>query len=163
MIEERTSLSEPGFLPSFEGFYRARWQQVYRAVAIGINDADLAREAVDEAMVRAYERWRKVSGMTNPEGWVFRVAMNWATSRLRRRKLLLRSAEPISVSEIPDVADLRVVEAVRRLPPRQRDVVVARFILDMSEADTAQALGIPRGTVKSRLSRGLSTLKEVLS
>lgn len=114
-------------------------------------------------MVRAYERWRKVSGMANPEGWVFRVAINWATSRLRRRRLLLRSAEPISVFQIPDMADARVVEAVRRLPGRHRDVVVARFLLDMSEADTAEALGIPRGTVKSRLSRALSTLKEVLS
>ncbi|HLF59909.1 MAG TPA: SigE family RNA polymerase sigma factor [Acidimicrobiia bacterium] len=156
-------MSEPAFLPSFEGFYRASWHQIYRAVAISINDSDLGREAVDEAMVRAYERWRKVSVMANPEGWVFRVAMNWARSRLRRRKLQFRSGEPIGVFQIPDVADLKVVEAVRGLPGRQRDVVVARYLLDMSEADTAQALGIPRGTVKSRLSRALSTLREDLT
>ncbi|HLF42547.1 MAG TPA: sigma-70 family RNA polymerase sigma factor [Acidimicrobiia bacterium] len=163
MIEEHVSLSDPAFLPSFEGFYRASWQQIYRAVAISINDPDLGREAVDEAMVRAYERWKKVSTMANPEGWVFRVALNWAVSRLRRRKLRFRSGEPVGFFQNPEMADLRLVEAVRRLPHRQREVVVARYLLDMSEADTAQALGIPRGTVKSRLSRALSTLKEVLS
>lgn len=162
MIEEKVSVSEPEVVASFEGFYRTSWQQIYRAVAISVNDSDLAKEAVDEAMVRAYERWRKVSAMANPEGWVFRVALNWAMSRLRRRKLQLRFGQPAGVLHDPDVADPKLVDAVRLLPHRHRNVVVARFLLDMSEADTAEALGIPRGTVKSRLSRALSALKEVL-
>jgi RNA polymerase sigma-70 factor (ECF subfamily) len=56
-----------------------------------------------------------------------------------------------------------LVAAVRSLPRRQRDVVIARCLLDMSEVDTAGALGIPVGTVKSRLSRGLARLKEQLA
>ena len=163
MIEEQVTLTEPAFADSFERFYADGWQTVYRALVVGIGDVDLAREAVDEAMVRAYERWRTVSTMENREGWVYRVASNWATSRLRRRRLRLRTLETIGVSHDPEVVDPRLLEAIRRLSPKHRDVVVARYLLDMSESATAQALGIPEGTVKSRLSRALAELKEVLS
>ena len=163
MIEDQVTVNEPGFVDSFERFYADSWQTVYRALVVGIGDHDLAREAVDEAMVRAYERWRTVSTMENREGWVYRVASNWATSRLRRRKLQLRYTDPAGVSHDPEVVDPRLLEAVRHLSPRHRDVVVARYLLDLSESATAQALGIPEGTVKSRLSRALAELKEVLS
>ena len=163
MIEGRIELTETGFADSFERFYTDNWQSVYRALAVGIGDIDLAREATDEAMVRAYERWRTVSHMANPGGWVYRVGANWATSRLRRRRLQLRRLPAAGVSTNPDAVDPRLLEAVRRLSPRHRDVVVARYLLDMSESDTASALGIPKGTVKSRLSRALTELKEALS
>jgi RNA polymerase sigma-70 factor (ECF subfamily) len=163
MIEEQVALTEHGFVDSFERFYSATWQTVYRALVVAIGDHDLAREAVDEAMVRAYEQWRTVSTMRNREGWVYRVASNWATSRLRRRKLMFRPVPGSSITQNPEIADPRLIEAVRRLSPRHRDVVVARYLLDLSESATAQALGIPEGTVKSRLSRALAQLKEVLS
>ena len=156
-------MSEPGFADSFERFYADTWQTVYRALVVGIGDGDLAREAVDEAMARAYERWRTVSTMTNREGWVYRVASNWATSRLRRRRSQLRPLPKEAASHDPDVVDPRLLDAVRRLSPKHRDVIVARYLLDLSESATAQALDIPEGTVKSRLSRALAQLKEVLS
>jgi RNA polymerase sigma factor (sigma-70 family) len=163
MIEDQIVVSEPGFVDSFERFYAESWQLVYRALVVGIGDTDLAREAVDEAMVRAYERWGTVSTMTNREGWVYRVASNWATSRLRRRRLQFRRVPSVEAAHDPEVIDPRLLEAVRNLTRRHRDVVVARYLLDMSESATAQALGIPEGTVKSRLSRALAQLKEVLS
>jgi RNA polymerase sigma factor (sigma-70 family) len=163
MIEEQVLVNEPGFADSFEKFYADCWHKVYRALAVGIGDRDLAREAVDEAMARAYERWRSVSTMTNREGWVYRVASNWATSRLRRRRLQLRRAPDPETIYQPEVADPELLEAIRGLSTRYRDVVVARYLLDMSESATAQALGIPEGTVKSRLSRALAELKESLS
>lgn len=163
MIEEQVAVTEPGFADSFERFYADCWQTVYRALVVGIGDGDLAREAVDEAMVRAYERWRTVSPMENREGWVYRVASNWATTRLRRRRLQFRRMPAVESTNDPELVDPRLLEAVRRLSPKHRDVVVARYLLDMSESATAQALGIPAGTVKSRLSRALAELKEVLS
>jgi RNA polymerase sigma factor (sigma-70 family) len=163
MIEDHVAVSEPGFVDSFERFYAESWQIVYRALVVGIGDSDLAREAVDEAMVRAYERWRTVSTMANREGWVYRVASNWAMSRLRRRRLRFRTASSVAATHDPDVVDPKLLKAVRGLSQRHRDVVVARYLLDMSESATAQALGIPEGTVKSRLSRALDELKEVLS
>ena len=163
MIEKQVSLTEPSLVGSFERFYRDSWQRVFRAVTLSVDETDLAREAVDEAMVRAYERWRKVSTMANPEGWVFRVATNWAVSRLRRRRLQFRHHETPHEVHDPEAPEPGLIVAVRALPRGQRDVVIARYLLDMSEVDTAAALGIPVGTVKSRLSRALVKLKEALS
>lgn len=163
MLEETTVEVQYLHVSSFETFYNENWPKVHRAVAVIIRDADLAKEAVDEAMVRAYERWKTVAKMANSEGWVYRVAVNWARSRLRRRALWTGLSPSPRVVQDPEVSDPQVVEAVRRLSPRQRDVVVLRFLLDLSEADTAEALGIPRGTVKSRLSRAVEILREELS
>ncbi len=58
----------------FEVFYRRSWSGVYRPLAATLGDAELASEAVDEAMVRAYSKWRSVRKMSNAEGWVYRVA-----------------------------------------------------------------------------------------
>jgi RNA polymerase sigma-70 factor (ECF subfamily) len=149
---------------SFESFYRDRWSEIHRAVAVGLSDSDLSREAVDEAMVRAFERWDQVSQMSNPSGWVYRVAMNWARSRLRRRSLLPWTKRPVGVIEdTHDLIDPSTVAALQQLPLLQREVVVARLLLDMSEVGAAEALGVPRGTVKSRLSRALKNLRKELT
>jgi RNA polymerase sigma factor (sigma-70 family) len=149
---------------SFDAFYSQSWGEVYRAVAVGVGEPDLAREAVDEAMTRAFERWPSVSVMANPEGWVYRVAVNWARSILRRRQVALRKRfVPDPSADLSDPPDPELTEAIRNLPSHQRDVLVARFLLDMSVEDTAEAFGIPDGTVKSRISRALTTLREDLS
>src|SRR5690606_3996846 len=77
-------------LRNFEHFYAAEVDDLYRTLALVLRDADLAHEAVDEAMARAFQRWNKVRSYENPTGWVYRVAMNWALSRLRRRKREVR-------------------------------------------------------------------------
>jgi len=163
MLEESKVEAPYLRISTFETFYNLNWSKVHRAVAVVIRDPDLSNEAVDEAMVRAYENWKKVSAMANSEGWVYRVAVNWARSRLRRRSLWKRLIPPTIVAHDPEVSDPAVVRAIRQLSPRQRDVVILRFLLDMSEADTAEALGIPQGTVKSRLSRAVDALREELS
>jgi RNA polymerase sigma-70 factor (ECF subfamily) len=75
----------------FEEFYRAHVDRVYRALAVTLGDSQLAREAADEAMARAYAHWRRVRGLDNPGGWAYRVGLNWATSwwrKLRRERAL---------------------------------------------------------------------------
>lgn len=148
----------------FDAFYRRAWQAIYRAVAVIVGHSDLAREATDEAMTRAFARWSAVSRMENPEGWVYRVAVNWARSKQRRQRLALMKPIPtIGGAQADRLPDPDLHAAITRLPDHHKDVVVARYLLDMSEVATAQAFGIPRGTVKSRLSRALATLKEELS
>src|SRR5438128_2155222 len=71
--------------PTFEDFYATARPSIARALALALGDVDLATEATDEALARAYERWPLVSRLDRPEGWVYRVAMNWALSVLRRR------------------------------------------------------------------------------
>ena len=70
--------------PSFEDFYRTNRTSIGRALALTLRDTALAAEAIDEAMARAYQRWPHVSQLENPGGWVYRVALNWSRSVLRR-------------------------------------------------------------------------------
>lgn len=113
-------------------------------------------------MARAFQRWNKVRSYENPTGWVYRVAMNWALSRLRRRKREVRQLAEGSVN-LPPIPDQALIDAVMALPLRFREVVVLRYLLDWSEEATASRLSIPKGTVKSRLHRALQRLREELS
>ena len=72
--------------PSFEAYYRAQRQHIFRALALTLGNRDLAEDAVDEAMTRTYQHWRTVSSFDNQAGWTYRVGLNWARSRLRKRK-----------------------------------------------------------------------------
>lgn len=150
-------------IESFEAFYVRVGARVHRAVAVGTGNSDLAADATEEAMVRAYERWDQVSGMKNPDGWVYVTAMNWARNWLRRGKYWSNAPVPELGVTDPDTPDPQLVAALRNLPFSQREAIVARFLLDMSEAQMAEVLGVAKGTVKSRLHRGLATLKKDLS
>ena len=146
---------------TFDEFYRLHRDQVARALVLTLGDRDLGSEAADEAMVRTLQHWRKVSGYECPEGWAYRVGLNWATSRLRRRrnhpgKVAVRD----SVTDA--VPDVDVEAALAGLAVPLRSVVVLRLYLDWSVATTAEALGVRPGTVKSRLSRAMDQLRDVL-
>ncbi len=142
----------------FEDFYREQRDRIGRALAVTFNDDELAAEAVDEAMTRAYARWAKVSCYDNPGGWVFRVGLNWGISVLRRRKRATPTDahEAVTTADGPDPA---IAAAVAALHPDQRAVVVCRLLLGWSEQQTASALRIRPGTVKSRLHRASGRLQ----
>lgn len=144
----------------FDAFYRKCRTEVARALILAVGDRDLGSEAADEALARALERWADVKSYENPEGWVFKVGLNWARSRLRRRPVpttLLDGGH--QVDELPEP---ELLEAVEQLPFDHRSVVVARFFLDWSIQQTAEALGLPEGTVKSRQVRALKRLHKKL-
>lgn len=147
---------------SFTEFYEASWHTVVRGLAVTLGDEDLAAEATDEAMVRAYQRWRTVRHYDAPAGWVYRVGLNWARSYHRRARRQLPFPRPDRV-EPPAMADPSVAEALAALDLDLRAVVVCRLILDWSVRDTADALGVPPGTVKSRLHRALAQLHDALA
>jgi RNA polymerase sigma-70 factor (ECF subfamily) len=143
---------------SFDSFYDTTRPRVFRAVAIALGDSDLALDATDEAMARAAERWQEVGVYANPAGWVYRVALNWARSRLRRlsRERGHLEYEPGYEQAIPDP---HLVERVLALPTSYRAVIVARFFLDLSVDETSEVLQIPTGTVKTRTHRALRRLR----
>jgi RNA polymerase sigma factor (sigma-70 family) len=148
---------------AFEHFYRTERPGLLRAVQFTIEDRDLATEAIDEAFVRAYERWDSVRAMGNPCGWVYMVAVNWARNRLRRRGVERRKPpHPELPRELEGVADPALAAAIAQLPLDQRSVVVMRFHLDWSVDEVAEALGVAPGTVKSRLHRALRRLESML-
>ncbi|MCY3609307.1 MAG: sigma-70 family RNA polymerase sigma factor [Acidimicrobiaceae bacterium] len=148
----------------FEDFYANHRDELARALGLALRDSALGAEAADEAFARACQRWGQVSAYANPQGWVFRVGLNWARSWLRRvrrereRRPLL--AQPHATEDRARDVDLE--RALATLNDSHRAVIVARFYLDWSVAETADALGIATGTVKSRLSRGLEQLRDVL-
>jgi len=144
----------------FHDFYADARTSVGRALAITLGDRDLAADAVDEALVRAYQRWERVRTLDQPAGWVYRVGLNHARSRLRR--LLRRPPAPVDGHAEMHVSDPAIERALGRLSVDQRAVVVCRHLLGWSEAQTAEALHIRPGTVKSRLSRALTRLEAEL-
>jgi len=151
---------------SFESFYAATADRVYRALAVTLGDSHLAREATDEAMARAFVRWRQVAAVENPGGWVFRVGLNWATSwrRKLRRERALPEAEhglPVVLPAEPDGAD--AMAALARLGVAARAVVVCRVLFGLSTVETAKVLHVAEGTVRSRLSRAMTVLRRELS
>ena len=145
----------------FEDFYGEARASIARALTLSLGDRDLAFEATDEAMARAYERWPTVSRLDRPEGWVYRVAMNWALSILRRRRRSdhrLYDPDDATIT----VADPDLHAAIGELDVKHRSVIVCRHLLGWSVADTARALGVREGTVKSRLSRATRILQSRL-
>jgi len=142
----------------FEAFYAAHRSRLYRALTLALRDSTLAAEATDEAFTRAYERWNDVAGYTNPAGWIYRVAMNWATSsiRKRRRETIGNLTDRPTIDE--EITDPRLVAAIADLSLEHRSVVVMRYFLDWSTDEMAEALDVAPGTVKSRLHRALAAL-----
>lgn len=155
--EADTSVSQDRFLE-----LHLQRDRLYRAVALAVGDTGMAADAIDEAMTRAYTRWNLIRVYASPEGWVYRVALNVARSAQRkthREDLWDQPPERMVVDVEPD---LEMRSAIGRLPVKFRSVVVARYLLDWSTAATAEALGIPEGTVKTRLRRALARLAKDL-
>jgi len=146
----------------FPDFYRVHHQPVFRALAATLRDDDLAREAADEAMTRAYQRWSKVSDYDNAPGWVYRVGLNWALSRLRKQTREHLSDAPPDRGVNQALPDPDVDAALRGLPLEARSLVVLRHLMDWSYEEIASALGIPVGTAKSRLHRVMNELRTTL-
>lgn len=147
---------------AFAVFYSRHGEQVLRALAVTLDNQELARDATQEAMARAWRSWSQVQTFANPPGWVYRVGLNWARSRLRRvsREVLgVFRDRSLPASEVPDPA---LARAVQVLSQRQRAVVVLRLYLDWSVADVAAALGIPEGTVRSRQHTAMNQLRTTL-
>lgn len=146
----------------FPDFYRVNHQPVLRALVATLGEPELAREAVDEAMTRAYQRWTTVSTYSNAPGWVYRVALNWARSRLRKQKREDLSDVPPEQPVHQPLPDPDVEAALRDLPLEARSLVVLRHLLDWSYEEIAAALDMPVGTAKSRLHRVMNELRQTL-
>ena len=152
----------------FAEFYASCKDRCLRAaVASGMTQA-AAEEAVAEAFARAYASWPTVRGHASPAAWVVRVAINADISwwRRRRRETTVVDGDLDGLAHAPSGAReevLDAMEAVRRLPARQREVVVLRHLLDLDTATTAAVLGIAEGTVTAHLHRAHTTLRAGLA
>jgi RNA polymerase sigma-70 factor (ECF subfamily) len=157
---------EPEFMPvevlsvDFGTFFEQHHAEMVRALTLALGDPDLGRDAAAEGFVRALQRWSTVSMLANPGGWVYRAGINWARWRKTRRERFGLQIDAEAGATTP--TDEALVRALRQLSVDHRTVVVGRYYLDWSEEQLATALDIAPGTVKSRLSRALTHLSELM-
>jgi len=151
----------------YSAYVAARWSTLIRAARLLGCSADEAEDVVQAALVKCYVSWSKVSTAGDRDGYVYKVLLNTRRSLLRKAgsaQLVgkAQQLEPSSGSDDYDAVDLTesVERALRSLTPTARQVVVLRFFVDLSEKQTADALGVATGTVKSRLSRALAQLSK---
>jgi RNA polymerase sigma-70 factor, ECF subfamily len=163
--EERALVrgAQAGSADALEALYRAHWPRAYRAAYLVVHDAAGAEDIAQEAFlaaVRALDRFDR----RRPFGpWLHRIVVNraidWARARTLRAEVELAElpARPEAGSELP-----ALVRALGTLPPEQRAVVVLRHLLEYTPGEIADLLELPRGTVNSRLRRGLDDLARLL-
>lgn len=129
-----------------------------RQLAISLNDEALAFEAVADAYARAYERWSRVQKMENPEGWIYRTAMNSVKRVWRRRSLERRAVRRATNGQlttttpdsVPPVVDELSV-AVNKLPPQMQRIVKLKYWHGLPDKEIATQLGVAPGTVAATL------------
>jgi RNA polymerase sigma-70 factor (ECF subfamily) len=146
-------------------FLHTSYPRLVAAVALASASRPAAEDAVQEALLRAWERSEKGEEIESLDGWVTTVALNLARSGLRRMRSERRARSRLrtpTVGEPPTADRIDVDRALAKLPRRQREVAVLRLFLEMSTADVATVLHIGEGTVKSTLSRARATLADQL-
>ncbi|GAA0564865.1 SigE family RNA polymerase sigma factor [Paractinoplanes ferrugineus] len=157
---------EAGDNDGFREFVRVRFESLRALAFLTCGDWQAAEDAVAGTLARLYLRWDRVA---SPEAYARTMVVRAAIGEKRRPWRRERSAGDL----LPDVlgpdpaADvderLRMRAALAKVPPRQRAVLVLRFLEGLSVEETAEVLGCRAGTVKSQCSRGLDTLRTVLA
>jgi RNA polymerase sigma-70 factor (sigma-E family) len=153
----------PSKRPEFDAFVAVRWSRLLRVAYLLTADWASAEDLLQNALVKAWFAWRRISG--DPEPYVRRIVVTTFVSGRRRR---WRAEVPVET--LPDVAvsadasaghadrDL-LWRALGRLPAKQRAVLVLRYFEDLSEEQIAATLGVRAGTVKSQAAKALARLR----
>lgn len=158
---------EPSVRPRIEfvTFVEDRWTLLVRtAVMLGCTRPD-AEDLVQTTLVNCLVHWRKVSHSDDPDAYVHRMLQNTLRSAKRRRWNGEQPTSPLPDQPVSDQQDAvdgtdTIKRLLQSLPADQRAVIILRHVADLSEAQIADALQIPVGTVKSRLSRGIKALSQ---
>ena len=160
---QRAPHSKSQAVPATSGaFYSTGYGRLAAQLYAYLGDAGEAEDIAQEAYLRAWRDWARISQYDDPVAWVRRVGWNLATSRLRAvaRVARVRVASDAVAALGPDRVAL--VAALRQLPERQRLAVVLHYIADLPVADICGELGAARGTVLSWLHRGRAQLAALL-
>ena len=149
-----------GELPEFEAEFDRLFGRAFAVARRLTGDPTAAEDIAAEALIRTYVRWSRVRAFEYREAWVARVATNLAIKASRGRAPV---GDPVTVDESDATATrLALVDALARLPRRQREAVALRYLADLSIDDVASTLGVSPGTVKQSVHRALRTLRTQL-
>lgn len=154
---------------ALSALYAAQYRPLVRLATLLLADQAVAEEVVQDAFVAMHGAWRRLRDPHKAAAYLRQAVVNRARSGLRRRSVEARYAPApppdVASAEIAAIGAVerdRVLAALRELPRRQREVLVLRYYLDLSEAQIAETLGISRGAVKSHAARGMTALRSVL-
>jgi len=158
--------------PTFDDFVAARGQALLRFALMLCGDRHQAEDLVQSALAKAYPRWSRVSAMERPEAYLKTVLVHDHLRWWRRRSssevpLALTESQPPGDTAVGDGTDVRASrdaawELIRRLPKRQRAVLVLRYYEDLSDGEIATVLGCTPSTVRSQAARALTALRAVV-
>jgi RNA polymerase sigma-70 factor (ECF subfamily) len=169
---ELISRAQRGDAAAYEEIVQRYQQVAFRTAYVITGSAAEAEDAAQEGFIKAYRALGRFRQGANPRPWLLQIVANEARNRVRssgrREKLELRLAErfrPGDAAPSPEAATVaadeaqRLLQLVNGLSEEDRLVITSRYLLDLSGEETAAALGIAEGTVKSRLSRALARLR----
>jgi RNA polymerase sigma-70 factor (sigma-E family) len=149
--------------------YQSHALALVKLAVLMTGDQPTAEDVVQDAFLGLYRRWQALHDADKALGYLRSSVLNGCRSvhrvRFRRQGIALDppgDADSAEAEAMLGEAHREVIAALRRLPHRQRECVVLRYYLDMTEEQAAQALGVSRGTVKSSTSRGLAALARLL-
>jgi len=153
--------------PDFDAFVRDNLDGLLRTAYLIAWDAKEAEDLVQDCLFKVARRWGRIGEMEQPLAYTRRVlihlALRQSGRRARRRAELDDRATDVG-AEAAGLTGLdtreELLDALAALPPRQRTVIVLRYFLDLTETETARALGCSTGTVKSNSSKALAHLRE---
>lgn len=157
---------------ALEQLYAAHWRQLVRLSVLLVRDTATAEEVVQDAFVAVHARWGRLREPERALAYLRQAVVNRSRSALRHRAVVTRHLATVGEPEDVPGADAttldrhrreRVLDGLRALPRRQREVLALRYYLELSEAEIADALGISPGSVKSHASRGAAALRALLT
>ena len=154
---------------ALEQLYAAHYTGLVRLAVLLLRDQPLAEDVVQDSFVAMHRRWGRVEPGSAP-AYLRQTVVNRSRSALRHRAVVARhqphpvpDGAPADHRLLQTERRARVLDALAELPTRQREVLVLRHYLELSEAEIATTLGISRGAVKSHASRGAAALRRRLS
>lgn len=158
---ERVTVGMGAETEAFDAFVRARLPHLLRFGRALTGSDHAAADLVQDALERTLTKWSRITS-DDPEGYVRRTMVNRSISVWRKlARERLTDEVPVRSYDDPRPDDA-LLDALRRLPPRQRAVIALRYYEDLTEAQTAAVLGCSVGTVKSQASVAMSRLRSLL-
>jgi len=149
--------------------YSTEYRSLVRISVVLVGDVGTAEEVVQECFIAMYAAWRRLKNVDKAVNYLRRSVVNRSRSVLRRRMVAdkhvpkhepdMPSAEQGAITQLERTA---VIAALRSLPVRQREAIMLRYYLDLSEEEVASAMRISRGAVKSHTARAKAALRAVL-
>ena len=159
---------QPSVDDAITALFSREYNRLVRAAVLLVGDVETAEDVVQDAFVAVHRRWARITDPERIGGYLHRAVVNGSRSVLRHRAVVRRHADSLADQEsVVDAADVvlawaaraAVLDALAALPRRQREVLVLRHYLGLSEAEIADTLRISTGSVKTHASRGAAALR----